>query len=323
MMNELKKVFFNRNVFLFCILSIAVMFAFSFHYKNKTITANDYFSHSIRKYNEFSEIITYKNELMRNINELDTNDKHYKDDLRMMNETISIYDYLYEHKVKYDEIAEVSAFSIYNNDSVSFFLELNNIILLLTVIFILYIIWNTFTQDFSNGTYKFIYGRSKSRLYILRNKLFVSSILIFLLFILLLIMGLVFMAPYTESFNKIFFLSHTKVICLSKETFILFLVLSTFEVLLFYFLIFSIVGIYMKDGLKTLIIQIPTLLIIQNISVYIDWDILYALSQFPILISLVDIDIHLFIMVTVIKFLLLGVLLYIMIHKFKKQDLLF
>ncbi|MDO9629333.1 MAG: hypothetical protein Q7I99_05470 [Acholeplasmataceae bacterium] len=321
MIKELKRILINPlSIFLIFGLFL-VIFLFSYVYQSKIENSFNYREHPIEEYQSFNEIMDLIEVINSAIESLDTHDSNYTYQKKYLEETLSIYKYLYENEIDYFSYAETSHFFGYLNDPITFLLYLTPFVLTILIVTGLALAVSIVNYEQSTGVYKFIYGRENSRLRIIIRKLFAYFIIVFSIMFLMFLLMYILSLALNEPFEVIIILFNQTAYGFSVVNFIVMIFCSIMSVVVFYLIGFFAIALISKNTYVSISICIVFFGVFQMIFISLNFPVFQILSQFPIFLFELDYSLSYILLTIFLKYLLILVLLIYSIKSFCSRDI--
>lgn len=233
---------FQIMTFVTVFLTIGLCIYFGFNTKKDVIDVN--VEEMIKEYYDVEDVKEYYEKELAEISELEVESSKHEQELRVLNYTSKIYEYLLENYIPFDELVD---YRVMYNDEINciytFHYKVLSPLIYIMFIFIFCILYCVFSQDFDNGSYKYIYTKN-NRKHTVFAKLFVVISISLLMSIFIAILATIYATITCPNENlKMISVVYNKAVVFTSSKFLFFNSLSFIFYILFYTLIFS--GIFM------------------------------------------------------------------------------
>lgn len=324
MRKEFTRVLKQPLIFLVYLILITGLIGFSFLYASRIVQTTDYAgaqSSRISEYDETGDIPGMIENLNEALDRLDEDDAFYDRQVALLEESILIYDFLYEHDISYDEFARPSTLGGYQDNPIRF-MQYHMEVLLSGIIFFLIILALSFVNyEHATGVYKFIYGTEESRLTIIKRKFLAYALHVGLILFITIFILYVFSEALSQPFDWLIFVWNGRVYGFTTGMYQWMVLGSVGVVAIFFGLGFFAIALYSKNifvALTTCIFFTGTF---QLLFFHFDQRFFNAFSQFPAGIFEVDVTPVEAIAVYGTKYALVILLLIGALRYFNKKDL--
>lgn len=265
-MLEFRRIFKSKAMFIIWLVFVISLFALNFFYIFK---ATD----SIR--NEKMDVIKYDNlvELKEIINSyeerIEENNFFNENERTTTLETLSMYQYLYDNEIEYDEFRTYNELDAFENDKISYLKFVISGFTIVFLIIIMFLCVDVFNGDFLNGTYKYVYTRNIKREKIILKKLLISFLIVVSLLMISFLILKIIVSRFSLNYDYII-LKGIDTICIDvKKAINKIYMFYVFDCLL-YFIIFTSISLFSKNYIRNLIVCLLIVFMLNIVIKYID-----------------------------------------------------
>lgn len=322
MKKELKKIIYDKKIFIIFFFVIIAFFTLSTYYtmNSKTEIVQNY-SHTILVYRNEEQLDKRIEDKKKEILELDVTDLDYEDQKRMLSEDLAIYEYLKENRIRYEDGVEISALVKNDNTRLKYYLFIEAYLVLLVLVIAVSLSYYIFVREIQDRESVFIYGNDFNKNKTLIKKIIVYFSSIFLVLIVFLLFAYILGLALPASRNTIIYFYQNHVISMSVNRYYIGMLMSLCYETLCISLLFLAIGLIVNRLYSFAILSIfiyggLTLMSMTNNSILISFTIL------PISIYNVDISQGTFAIIAVTRVAIMVGLFIIAFLRFNKKPLL-
>ena len=322
MKKELKKIIYDKKIFIIFFFVIIAFFTLSTYYtiNSKTQIVQNY-SHTILVYRNEEQLDKRIEDKKKEILELDEIDSDYSEQKRMLSEDLAIYEYLKENHIKYEDGVEIAALAKNDNTRLKYYLFIEGYVVLLVLVIAVSLSYYVFVREIQDRESVFIYGNDFNKNKTLAKKILVYFLSIFLILIIFLLFTYILGLALPISRNTIVYFYQNHVISMSVNRYYIGMLMSLCYETLCIGLLFLAIGLSINKLYSFAILSIfiyggLTLMSMSNNNILVSFTIL------PISIYNVDISQSTFIVIAVIRISIMIGLSILAFLRFNKKSLL-
>lgn len=307
--------------FLWALLSLFILFYLSIFYYHRSYQAERYWFHPIEKYSHYNEIPNKIEALYKELENLNQDNPEEAEQIDVLEETIAIYRYLYQHRLAYENVVESNGIGLFAADRMAYMTFMTMIILTLSVGLAIFLSTTLNNYLYLTGIHRLLYGRKESRLRIVSHRLMVivtitaiSTLLLFLLIIPL-------SKTYHQDYRYILIFGKERIFHIKTNLYLLLNIISAVFVTLFYTLLAYAISLLIRNPFASVGMTVLVLILLQVLPLQIDQPYIQAFSQFPLYLFDLGITLHDYLAIQLAKWGLLIGLILLSFYVFNRKDL--
>lgn len=320
MKSDIKRLSYNNTYIIWFALVLILLFAFAFLYKSNAVAQDNYFDHQIY-YNTIDEIPSKISDLEVQLNNLMLTDLYYQEQINRLEDSKSIYEFLYENEIDYEDVAEINGIYETSYDQVTLLSGLVQYLLFAFIILLLFTVIYLINQDFNTGVYKFVYGRNKSRASTVFSKLKIYYVVLLGFLFVFTVILILFLYPVGNDFKYVLFVNKGTVYLISVFKYLVLIYLSVVSVIIFYSIIIFSMSLFINNTLNFILIFGSIFLILQVLIPMIDIDFLTSMVYVPVFLLNQSIAPNIIIISIIVKYIVSIILLILSIWYFNRKNL--
>lgn len=319
-MSNIKYLLTRYSLYFWMIVVLVILFATVFSVTNNAVYQETYYAHNI-EYTSIEEIPDLVDNLESELESIEQSNAFYDELEKLIQEEILLYNYLYENEIEYEDAAEINGIHEQSFDKISMSRSILGIMLSAFLILIVIINVELFSLEFSNGSYKFVYGRNVDRLQIVLKKILASAFVTVLMIIIFTGTTILIINPIVDKFDYVLLFVGNEVVSMTIFTYLFLSFLSALYIILFYYLVVLSLTLLFRKVLLVLISIFSFFILFQVLLPFVDSDIAQSMTYVPLFT--LDLGVSLRTLISIISLKMVAavsLLIYSMYH-FKKCNI--